>query len=648
MDIVINAVDKASPVINKIKGTTGQTTGFMEKNWKKVGLVTAGVATAFEMLYQKQKPLIEQTKKIANAMDMTEEAMRNLAIETSNVTFPLNEVLDLMELGRQQGIKSAEGLKEYASFWDTVGDATGESSGALGKAGAALRAVGVAAGEEKESLAALGYIFQETSGSVADFLRFLDRSGPELREMGMGVNDAAAMLGYMEHELGMSARVARTEFATAVSTADGNVELLYETLGISEEQFGKYSKAVEESSTVIQENADIHAEMFSPIDKIKHAISELTFKLSPYIEKMAQLAPALYAVGPAMKLFSLGAKGIQFVMSGQLIPTLVAATTKVWAFTAAIFANPITWWILGIMAVIAAIVLLWKNWDKITEWISRKIDWIVDKFQWLGDKVKWVAEKLGIYKEKTDEIVGSTEDLKEATEGAGESIDELKTKEEEALAAADALTEENEGLATSLDTVGDKAIKASDNIKIYAEDIAENYIQLAGRAADSWDDFYAFWEAEAKRTAEEIKKVNKEVEASTPKAKKSNLYKIVDAEGNTIGIQSGNILSKEAKEEGVTLVKMHEGGVVNTAIPGGEGAVLLQDNEVVRTPEQEAELMKPGETVNTTTIKLEIKEGAFQYSGNQIDEKSIRKSGKIIFDELITQCRANNIILQGV
>ena len=46
--------------------------------------------------------------------------MRSLANEISNVTFPLQDVLDVMELGRQQGIKSGEQMKEYAALWDTV------------------------------------------------------------------------------------------------------------------------------------------------------------------------------------------------------------------------------------------------------------------------------------------------------------------------------------------------------------------------------------------------------------------------------------------------------------------------------------------------------------------------------------------------
>lgn len=47
------------------------------------------------------------------------------------------------------------------------------------------------------------------------------------------------------------------------------------------------------------------------------------------------------------------------------MPGLIAS---VWAFTAALLANPITWIIIGIVALIAVIVLLWRNWDAVVAW----------------------------------------------------------------------------------------------------------------------------------------------------------------------------------------------------------------------------------------------------------------------------------------
>jgi TP901 family phage tail tape measure protein len=57
-------------------------------------------------------------------------------------------------------------------------------------------------------------------------------------------------------------------------------------------------------------------------------------------------------------------------MAAQAIRTAVMALpgliAGVWSFTAALLANPVTWAVLGIVALIAVVVLLWRNWDKVT------------------------------------------------------------------------------------------------------------------------------------------------------------------------------------------------------------------------------------------------------------------------------------------
>jgi len=564
------------------------TTNFMEKNWKRVGLATAGAATAIELLYQKQAPLIEQTRKIANAMDMSEEAMRKLAIETSNVTFPLDQVLDLMEKGRQQGIKSAEGLKEYASFWDMVGDATGENAVQLGKAGAALRAVGIEAGNEKESIAALGYIFQETSGSVSDFLRFLDRSGPELREMGMSVNNAAAMLGYMEHELGMSAKVARMEFSTAVSAADGDMKVLFETLGVSEEKFAEYNTAVEGSSEVMKENSDIHAKAFSPIDKIKHAISEAAFAMGPYIEKAAQLAPALYAVGPAMKIASLGIKGFQLITKGSFIPAVTSAISSVWAFTTALLANPLTWIVIAIVAVVAAIILLYKNWDKVTAFFKKTLDVLKKLFEKVFGGIKAIFNKLP--DDVKEKFTKAFDVIKNVWGGIGDWIKNL------------------------WDTVYNYLSNIWNSIVDYGISVWRRFTTgLANVFGGITQTMKAF--------------VNIFINAINWVINAMNKFSVTIPDwvpqfgGKTWGFNIPNIPT------------LHEGGIYKAPTPGGEGLALLKDKEVVS---------KPGE-LGGNKVYITIAPGAVQISANYLTDDVIENAGKKIFDKVIEEATAHNL-----
>ncbi len=63
-----------------------------------------------------------------------------------------------------------------------------------------------------------------------------------------------------------------------------------------------------------------------------------------------------------------------------LAPAIWAAVTATAAWTVALLANPMTWIILGVVALVAAIVWLIQNWDTAVAWISDVwggfIDWI--------------------------------------------------------------------------------------------------------------------------------------------------------------------------------------------------------------------------------------------------------------------------------
>lgn len=77
----------------------------------------------------------------------------------------------------------------------------------------------------------------------------------------------------------------------------------------------------------------------------------------------------------------------------QAMPGLIAS---VWSFTAALLANPITWIIIGIVALIAALILLWKNWDKVTNFLKTAaqaaVNGIVSAFNWVKEKISQLPQ----------------------------------------------------------------------------------------------------------------------------------------------------------------------------------------------------------------------------------------------------------------
>jgi phage-related protein len=64
------------------------------------------------------------------------------------------------------------------------------------------------------------------------------------------------------------------------------------------------------------------------------------------------------------------------------------ATLAQWGFNTALLANPITWIAIAIGALIAIVILLWKNWDTVSKWLSDSWAWIKDVAKTTWDGIK--------------------------------------------------------------------------------------------------------------------------------------------------------------------------------------------------------------------------------------------------------------------
>lgn len=76
------------------------------------------------------------------------------------------------------------------------------------------------------------------------------------------------------------------------------------------------------------------------------------------------------------------------VSAATALPGLIAS---VWSFTAALLANPITWIVIGVLALVAALVTLYLNWDKVTAFLSGVWTGVVNG---VANGIQWLKEKL--------------------------------------------------------------------------------------------------------------------------------------------------------------------------------------------------------------------------------------------------------------
>ena len=382
VEITITADSKnAEAGFKKVKGGFAGMKDSIAKNRKAIGLGMVAMGAGIEMLAQKQAGLTESTRKLANATQFSEDEIRDMATSLSNATFPLESVLGLMELGAQQGLESAEALKEYATFWDTVGDATGLSAEALAKSGAALKALGVEVGDESELLGAFGLITNESTQSVQEFLDGIAKLAPEMSDMGISVDEAAVIMTAMERELGLTARTARTEFKEALEQSETGLAGVLDQLGLNESQLSTYRTLLEGSTGVIQDNADAHASTKTVMDKLKSSMSDLMFAHGALIEKASMLAPLFMAAGPVIAGFS----GIV----GLLTPALSAARLAFIGLNLSM--GPIALIVLGIAAAITVGIVIWQDWDKIIHILRKSLEALKATFKRVFNFIKEIV-----------------------------------------------------------------------------------------------------------------------------------------------------------------------------------------------------------------------------------------------------------------
>lgn len=192
-----------------------------------------------------------------------------------------------------------------------------------------------------------------------------------------------------------SAKAAQTVFALTGKQAGAFRESLDALQGSTEELERAYKEKSETIAAQKQRMANalesisisigrILAPAIERIVPLIDSMADSWSELSPTTQKLAVVFGALAAaIGPALILFSsfvtvvgAGAKVVgslvgwskylwmmrASIMSG-LIPSLKAAIASVWSFTAALLANPITWIIIAIAALGAAVYQIYKNWE---------------------------------------------------------------------------------------------------------------------------------------------------------------------------------------------------------------------------------------------------------------------------------------------
>ena len=254
---------------------------------------------------------------------------------------------------------------------------------------------------------------QITGAPIADLSSRAVEFGPVLRNMGFGLDDSIALLGQLEGAgidasrvmPGLNASMRKMAASGTQDLGEGLYEAMRairgatgetEALNMATDLFGaegaqRMKVAIQDGIVDIEELSETLADSTGTVDDMTEGTltaaetwaiwtSKMKLAVGPLAEVMAGIGPiviilpsllaGIAAVSGAISGMSLAAMGASIKTAALTVATAVQ-TAASWLGAAAASAlnlalSPIGLIIIGIVVAIAAVILIWKNWDTIT------------------------------------------------------------------------------------------------------------------------------------------------------------------------------------------------------------------------------------------------------------------------------------------
>lgn len=562
------ALDKELQLIisgdpTKLKNALGQAgsqvTAFTEKVGnigKKMTIVGGIVTAAFAMIVKKTADVGDQFDKMSLRTGVSVEALSSLNYAAGICGSTMETVENSLRFMARGMYDTSRGVGEAKEAFADLGVEVTDSNGSLRSSMPVLKEVATkiaAMTNETEQAALAGKIFGTRYGTQLMPLLKLGASGiDELMQKAKDLNITIS-----------------TEAATAAAEFTDRMKDIKDSLAGAGRSIGeilipsltKFAEKIVEIIKKMTEWAKTHSKLIEWIVKIGATLGVLA----------AVGGPLLIAVSAFMKM-----KG-----------AIIAVGTALKVVGSLAITNPIG---MAIAAAGALYVAWTTNFIGIRDFTLAVVDKVKEALGWLWDKIEWVLEKLGLYKEKIEEV--------------GKTTGEFEKSIGEVSIAVDNLKEENEELATSFDHVKTGAEEATEAIKLYASDVAENYIALAAKSTESWEAFYKFWEVEAARTAKDV------IETIEKTGKKIDnvIRKIRDEAGKITGVilpgggtitTAGFIPPTIAPGAGMSIYEsLQAGGSIYEQIQAGRAGLISYQAGIRYVPKTQLALIHRGEEIN--------------------------------------------------
>lgn len=369
-------------------------------------------------LEMQPKQAAEFAAKMQDATRTTEKDMMGLmdviqkgfyaGVDPTNMLGAFKNLGSAMDTIKMKGLDGAKALAPFVAMFDQAGMDGSTSGNAMRK----VLQKGMKYGDIKATLNKLrkkgllrSNINLDFTNGKGEFGGF-DKLFSELEKIKK--LDTAERIKVVEGVFGNDAEVSQVVFTLLEKGKAG-----YEEFAAKMEKQADLRKRVNEqlgtltniweatTGTFTNLLAEIGATIAPQLKQLSTKLGEITEKVKNWVKANPELTGTLMkiAVGLTAVVGITGALASAFsfllfpigrtaLFLGSLGKTIIGIIPNILAFSAALLTNPLTWIVAGIAAVIAAIVLLVKNWDVVKEAFATGWNWLCELFNTGWENIK--------------------------------------------------------------------------------------------------------------------------------------------------------------------------------------------------------------------------------------------------------------------
>ena len=330
----------------------------------------------------------DSTAAIARMSDRLGESdsdIRSMIDGITDWTFSSNDAAAGMELLSQRGVDNLDTIEKLLPVWDDYADATGQDfEKAIELGTRAMGAFGIGAEDAGDHVDTLTFLTNELDIPLDRIGRQFRGSEEDLAALGIGMDETTGLLAALRDQ-GLDGRDALNVLGKEIGNADGSMEELLDSLGLTAEEFDTYTAKVTDAEGITSRQADIANSTATPMERLGGVMENLAFRFGNFGQVAGMLAAPLGALGPAMMTINMGG-GVLAKTMPALGKGLRAVTGAFRALGVAILTNPI---FLIAAVIIGIVAVIWIFRDEIMAALGAAWDWIKDVF---GNLVDWFRD----------------------------------------------------------------------------------------------------------------------------------------------------------------------------------------------------------------------------------------------------------------